>query len=377
MNENVLNTFPRLVAEIGEAQLNLAVIAQPNRKPECARSVQTAGYGSLQDAVADYLHHLDPLQARPRWGAIGLPCPLPHRPDRTIHVPECGWSLSLDKARDELGLERLLLLESFAALCMAVPSLCGDQLTQMGGQAAAEREPMAVIELGRGLRTAILLPWHAGHAALQGHGGQLEIAPRTAEEASIARWCEQRCGQASADCILNARGLEVLHQALCELRSIGREPCCTTEIVQRAHAGSDSLCVDAVATFCAMLGTLAGNLALTLGASGGVYVAGLPSELAATMQPSAVRPRFDDRGRLSRHACVMPLYLVRESACTLLGASAALDSPPSFGVLESASPAWARRTLALLATDDPRAVLRASTGGILPSSTFETAAKGI
>ena len=261
-----------------------------------------------------------PSRARPRsrwprrWRATGSTL--------TNHP----WSFSIEELQRRLGLTRLVVVNDFAANAMALPHLEPDGRQKIGGGSAAPRAPMAVLGPGSGLGVCGLVPGEHGPIAIAGEGGHATLAPADDRESEVLARMRRRFGHVSAERVLSGPGLVNLYQALAELDGAPAEPFSPAQIADREIGETHPLCRAAVDLFCAMLGTVAGDLALTLGARGGVFIAGgIVPRLGATFAQSRFRARFEDKGRFSAYLAAIPTYVVTYPIPAFLGLAALLD----------------------------------------------------
>jgi glucokinase len=287
-------------------------------------SLATADHPTLASALKSYLAGLG--RAAPPWCAIGIANPIT---GDHVQMTNSHWQFSISDLKRELGFERLVVINDFTALALALPELAPADLQQLGGQAAVANTAIALIGPGTGLGVSGLVPdsvpgrW----VALQGEGGHVTLAATNAREASVLAVLRERFGHVSAERAVSGQGLEALHAALCTLDGInGPTPMAAAEISDHALAGSDPRCVEALDLFCAFLGNVAGNLALTLGARGGVYIGGgIVPKLGAAFARSRFRACFEDKGRFRGYLEAVPVFVIRaEVSPALLGASRAL-----------------------------------------------------
>jgi glucokinase len=244
------------------------------------------------------------------------------------------WTFSIAALKAQFGFERLLLVNDFTALALALPALRADELRQVGGRAVRPDAAIGLIGPGTGLGVSGLLPDGRGHwLPLQGEGGHITLAPTTPREHAVLERLAARYGHVSAERAVCGRGLVDLHQAVLAIEGQAGAPEKTAaEITQAALHGSDAACVEALEHFCAFLGNAAGNLALTLGAQGGVYIGGgIVPRLGAWFDRSPFRARFEAKGRFTSLLAGIPVFVIdAQRSPALLGASIALDSPAPF-----------------------------------------------
>ena len=287
-------------------------------------SIPTADHPTLAAALAHYLHGLE--RAAPLWCAIGIANPIT---DDRVQMTNSHWSFSIEAVRRELGFERFVVINDFTALALAIPDLPANELRQLGGGAAVAGAALGLIGPGTGLGVSGLVPgtepgrW----VALQGEGGHVTLAPGNAREAAVLQVLRERFGHVSAERAISGMGLEALHDALCTLAGTSNAAALSAaEISRRALALADPQCVEALDLFCAFLGGVAGNLALTLGARGGVYIGGgIVPRLGDAFTNSRFRECFEDKGRFRSYLEAIPVYVIHsEVSPALLGAARAL-----------------------------------------------------
>ena len=287
-------------------------------------AIPTADHPTLAAALADYLRRTG--HAAPPWCSIGLANPITG--DR-VQMTNSHWSFSIEAVRRELGFERFVVINDFTALALALPDLPASELRQLGGGAAVAGAPLALIGPGTGLGVSGLLPsTEAGRwVALQGEGGHVTLAASNPREAAVLQLLHERFGHASAERAVSGQGLEALHAALSTLDDAPpAPPLPAAEISRRALASSDPRCVEALDLFCGFLGSVAGNLALTLGARGGVYIGGgIVPRLGDAFTRSRFRSCFEDKGRFRGYLEAIPAFVIHTAVSpALLGAARAL-----------------------------------------------------
>jgi glucokinase len=313
----------RLLGDVGGTNARFAWQDDAGAPLRDTVSIPTADHPSLGAALAAYLRGLN--RPAPPWCAIGIANPIT---GDHVQMTNSHWSFSIDALRLELGLERLVVINDFTALALALPDLRPDELRQLGGGAAIAGAPVGLVGPGTGLGVSGLLPaaepgrW----VAMQGEGGHVSLAASNAREAAVLAVLRERFGHASAERAVSGQGLEALHAAVAGLAGRPAAALPAAEISRLALAASDPDCVEALALFCAFLGNVAGNLALTLGARGGVYIGGgIVPRLGDAFARSPFRARFEDKGRFRRYLETIPVYVIHAGVSpALLGAARAL-----------------------------------------------------
>lgn len=314
----------RLLGDIGGTNARFAWQAGNGAPLQDVLALATADHASVGAAITHYLASTG--RSAPPWCAIGIANPITG--DR-VQMTNSHWSFSLSALQAELGFERLRVINDFTALALALPDLSPSELRQLGGEAAVAGEPIGLVGPGTGLGVSGLLPGATpgSWVPLQGEGGHVTLAAADGREEAVLRVLRERFGHASAERAVSGMGLEALHAALTTLDAPGSSTGLpAAEITTRALAGSDARCVEAVTLFCSFLGSVAGNLALTLGARGGVYIGGgIVPRLGPLFAGSAFRERFEAKGRFRAYLARVPVFVIHASVSpALLGAARAL-----------------------------------------------------
>lgn len=313
--------YPRLLADVGGTNARFAWIAQAGDTISQVQVLPCAAHATLADAVRSYLAQGN-LPA-PRAMAMGIATPVV---DDWVRMTNHHWAFSQQALQHELGLDTLLVLNDFTALALALPALPDTQLRQIGGGAALPHRPKALLGPGTGLGVSGLVPSAAGWTPLAGEGGHVTLAAHDDREEALIRHLRQRYGHASAERALSGAGLVALYEAVCALDGRDIDSLLPSEVTSRGLAGSDAACAEALSHFCALLGSVAGDLALTLGALGGVYIGGgIAPRLGTYLTTSRLRERFEDKGRYRAYLSAIPLLVIDANVSPALeGAALAL-----------------------------------------------------
>lgn len=325
--------FPRLLADIGGTNARFALETAPEGTGGGAAGggtierlivLPSKDYPTLADALTDYLSRVGapPL----RHAAFGIANPVTG--DR-VQMTNHHWSFSIAETRDRFGLETLLVLNDFTVLALSLPALAAADLVQVGGGAPDPGGAKALIGPGTGLGVSGLLPApHGQWVPIAGEGGHVAFSPVTEQEVALWRFACQTLGlpHLSAERLLSGSGLELIDRFLTETGTAPQRPPRTAPEI--SAAGLDGSCPQAVAAlslFCAVLGTAASNLALTLGATGGVYIGGgIVPRLGDFLHTSPFRTRFEAQGRMDAFVRPIPVYVIHAATPALTGASVAL-----------------------------------------------------
>lgn len=320
----------RLLADIGGTNARFAWQGSPGAPIDEPHTLPAAEYATLADAMQQYLQRIG--RSAPPACSIAIANPVVG--DR-VAMTNHHWTFSIAALKAQLGFAQLLVINDFTALALALPALAADELRQVGGGAARPEHAIALIGPGTGLGVSGLVPdGLGGWLPLQGEGGHITLAGTTPREHAVLELIGQRYGHASAERAVCGQGLVDIHLALMALERPQALPpaLAAPEIAAAALDGSDPCCVEALTLFCAFLGNAAGNLALTLGAKGGVFIGGgIVPRLGAWFDASPFRARFEAKGRFRDYLAEIPAYVIQaKRSPALLGAARALDSSAPF-----------------------------------------------
>ena len=308
-----------LVADIGGTHARFALVGADG---EAVNPVvlRCADYDGPAPAIKAYLAGQKTVEA-PRRGAFAVASVIDG--DR-IELTNSPWRFSIEATRQAIGLERLEVVNDFTAVALSVRHLKPEHLMAIGGGAPEAAMPIAVLGPGTGLGVSALIPSASGEwTALATEGGHVTMAAATEREARILDRLRTQFDHVSAERVLSGQGLVNLYQAVAALS--GHQAVFSTPdvISQRGLDGSCPISREAVETFFAMLGTVAGNLALSLGAKGGVFIAGgiLP-RMADAFRLSSFRTRFEAHGRFQPYLAAMPTWLITHPLPAFIGLAA-------------------------------------------------------
>ena len=305
---------PILLGDIGGTNARFAVARGDGI--EHSGSLRVAAHASAAEAIGAYL---DALPKRDRPGRAALACAGPVE-DGVVTMTNCPWRLDAREIARRFGLRRVDLVNDFAAQAWAAPKLDPAQLRGLGGGKARPDAPSAVLGPGTGLGIATYLPAPLGPAVIVGEGGHVTMAATDEREAAVLAKLRGRFGHVSAERVLSGDGLVNLYQALGAIEAAEVPPRDAAGIAAAGTSGACPASAAGLEMFCAMLGTLAGNLAITLGAHGGVYIAGgIAPRIADVLAASRFRESFEAKGRFRGYLAAIPTWIVMDPAPAFVG----------------------------------------------------------
>tara|TARA_B110000467_G_C18299416_1_gene470245 strand:+ start:92 stop:1072 length:981 start_codon:yes stop_codon:yes gene_type:complete len=321
-NKDIIN----LIADIGGTNIRLAIA--DNTCVEKFREIETyqcANYASLAEVIAIYIDskqlkecHID--------ACLAIACPVD---TDIISMTNLPWQFSQHALKEQLNLQNLTLINDYTAIAMAIPLLSDNQKIKIGGGEATTNAPIAVFGPGTGLGVANLVSisvsgvneWHC----FGGEGGHVDFAAVDEIDIQLLQQLKNIKARVSYEQLLSGYGLVQIYQALCIINDHAGDKLSAAEISSNALSGSCPICQQALTQFCKILGSFAGNLALTMNTQGGVYIAGgIVPRFVDYLKNSAFRERFEAKGRLSHLVQTTPTYVITEEQPGLLGAAACL-----------------------------------------------------
>ena len=314
----------RLLADIGGTNARFALETAAGRF-EAIEVLACSEHATLADAIRSYLAlpQAGALHARIRHAAIAIANPVT---GDQVRMTNHHWAFSIEALRRECGFDTLEVVNDFSALARSLPHL-GTQKLQVGGGAPLPDAPLGLLGAGTGLGVSGLVPGADGHwTALRSEGGHVSFSPVNELEVAILQYAWREFEHVSSERLLSGAGVELIYRALADRAGRPGESLAAPEISRRALAGECALCDEVLEVFCGMLGTAAGNLAITLGAQGGVYIGGgIVARLGGGLLAFSFRPRSEQKARSSAYLAAVPTYLITADYPAFLGVSAILS----------------------------------------------------
>jgi len=325
-----------LIADIGGTNIRLALAdAQSETNFSELATYQCQEFASLTEVITLYIaeKQLDNFQIN---ACFAIACPVDND---LIVMTNLPWQFSQKALKKQLELNSLTFINDYTAIALSIPLLTDKQKVKIGGGEAVANLPISVCGPGTGLGVANLVPmttsakttsaktqWHC----FGGEGGHVDFAPVDEIEQQVLHYIQQIKKRVSYEQLLSGYGLEQIYQALLFINQ-GKKiatienKLSAKDISNRAIANQCDTCRQALTLFCNVLGSFAGNLALTMNSQGGVYIAGgIVPRFIDYLIGSNFRGRFEAKGRLSYITEQAPTYVITEPQPGLLGAAAFL-----------------------------------------------------
>jgi glucokinase len=321
-----------LAGDIGGTNSRLALFRGSEKLFE--RTYPSAEHPSLDTVIEKFLEEgrkaLGP-ETRAQRACFGVAGPVDNDTSKVTNLP---WFIDARKLEQRLKIPRISVINDFQAAALGVTGLGEEHLLPLGGGPRNPTGPCVVAGAGTGLGEAFLV-WSPGENRYQvvpSEGGHVDFTPRTALESGLFHYLSGRYGRVSFERVLSGAGIGDIFNFL------STEPACRplvleetrtaliTEdpaavITRQALERKDPVCVIALNIFVSVLGGLAGNLALTMLSTGGVYIAGgIAPRIAPLLQSGPFRESFESKGRMQPLVAKIPAFLVTHKDLGLLGA---------------------------------------------------------
>jgi glucokinase len=314
---------PRLLADIGGTNARFALESSPGRI-DFIEVLPCAKYATLAHALRAYLALpavVDASASGIRHGAIAIANPVI---GDMVRMTNHHWEFSIEALRTEIGFDVLVVANDFTALARALPHL-GEKKRQVGGGTSIPGTPLGLLGAGTGLGVSGMVPSGDSWTALLSEGGHVTFSPANEVEVAILQFAWRQFEHVSAERFLSGAGIELLYRALAHIKGEPDLGLDAAEISRRGLSGECPLCDQAIDVFCGMLGTVAGNLAITLGAQGGVYIGGgIVPRLGERFDQSCFRKRFEQKGRFVSYLAQVPTFVITAEYPAFIGVSAIL-----------------------------------------------------
>lgn len=340
-----------LVGDIGGTHARMAVVEISRRTIAVvhARTYPSPAYPSLAPIALEFLAEVGDGFDR---ACFGVACPVVGGDCETPNLP---WSVSASRIATEIGIARTRVINDLDAVAYGIGRLGAADIVTLQVGTPAEHGVIAIIGAGTGLGQAYLV-WDRGrYRPLASEGGHASFAASDPLEWALQRWLTGRHGHVSYERVLSGPGLVSLYFFLAEREPARVAPAVYAEVERdggvavsrHALQGHDALCREALTLFARVYGAQAGNLALTMLATGGVYVVGgIAPRILDALRDGVFLAEFRAKGRMSGLLARIPVHVVTNPSIGLFGAAVAatddVDLPESPDVARPARAEVAR-----------------------------------
>ncbi len=321
---------PYIVADIGGTNARFGLVTGVSSEGRCFRvdhqkTFPSAEFPGIEDAVSCYQEYLEECgidDAKTDIGGACLAVAGPVAGDE-IKLTNLNWQFSMSQVQASLGLETFQIINDFAAYAYAIQYIEPQHIRLINPGQGIPNSPVAVVGPGTGFGVAALIKQNSRVSVLASEGGHMSLAANTPLQAAIKEQLSRKYSLVSVERVFSGPGLRHLYHAYAAVEGTLARNYRTAEISQHGVEGSDEMCQRTLALFCSWLGSVIGDLALALGARGGVYLGGgiLP-RIADFLIASDFQQSFKAKDQMSHYLEDLPVKLVTEGNSALLGAAA-------------------------------------------------------
>ena len=315
-----------LIGDIGGTNARFALASPDKVGFTRPLTLQCAEFSSSVAAMRQYLVEVD--AADPDAVCLAAAGPVTNE---SIKVTNNHWNLAADEIRQDLGVERVRLLNDFEAVAWSIPHIDA-QYIEAVGQVSQQDLPagdfgVAIVGPGTGLGTGGLMRRDGRYVPVVGEGGHIGFAPKSKAQIEVLEVLREKFERVCLERLLSGSGIENIYWALHALRGENRAVLTAAEVFKAAETGSDPVAADATQLFFEILGQAAGDIALVLGAQDGVYLAGgIVKRYPEMLHISGFRNAFENKGRHRSMMERIPTKLITYGEPGLFGAAhCALD----------------------------------------------------
>ncbi|MEL6503114.1 MAG: glucokinase [Pseudomonadota bacterium] len=325
---------PVLVGDLGGTNARFKLVGDTPADDVQFETVPTADFASVEEAIAKTV--LDQCPVQPRSALLAAAGPIT---DEGLDLTNNHWDIRPEDFAATVPVEELVLLNDFEAQALSLPYLESDDLEQLTASNGKERplreQTKVVLGPGTGLGVGLLIRAGGRWVPVGGEGGHVDMGPRNAREDAIWACLETVEGRISGEQILCGDGMVNLYRAICAAND--RQADLTTP-AQVSNAGLDAWkrgenhpARETLDIFCTCLGRIAGDLALTTTAKGGIYLGGgITTKILPFMAQSGLRAAFDDKAPHGRLMDRVATVAITHKVPALLGLTGFARTPGEF-----------------------------------------------
>lgn len=299
-----------LLADIGGTHARFAVLG-PAGADTNPIVLKTADYPNFRAALGAYRRCSSCTEPFAK-AAICVAGPVN---EHGAELTNCDWNLTLATLAEDIGGGEVVLVNDFTAIALSLTELGAGDMRKIGGRQPVCDTAKAVLGPGTGLGVSgLIADGRGGYVPVSGEGGHVDLSPHSAREMEVLGALVERYEHVSAERVLSGPGLQTLYRVLADLNGMREaEIPRPGDIALAARTDGSPIAVETVALFTGWLGSVAGDLALTLGARGGVYIAGgIVNRWGQAFDAVRFRERFEAKGRFRDYLAPIPTWVITE-----------------------------------------------------------------
>ena len=328
-----------LAGDVGGTKVHLALYNFANGRLQSVRDEKfpAHNFASLDAVVEKFLANCDEKKSDIVGACFG--CPGPVR-DGCLKLTNLPWILDERNLERSLGIPNISLINDLEANGYGIPELAPEAIFTLHHGAPEATGHVGLIAAGTGLGEALLIWDGKKHRPIPSEGGHCDFAARTNREIALLEYLRSTLnGRVSWERVVSGLGIKNIYAFLRDVekinepgwlhdRMIAEDP--NVVISQCAEDGSSSLCFETMKIFSGAYGAEAGNIALKVLATGGIYLGGgIAPKILPTLRNGTFMQAFLDKGRLSPLLQSIPVCVILDDTCALLGAAAYAEARAS------------------------------------------------
>jgi glucokinase len=321
-----------LAGDIGGTKVHLALYDFQDGKLQPVRDQKFSAheFASLDAVANQFLGDDQNLRGQIAAACFGLPGPVRGGRIKLTNLP---WSLDVHALEKSLDIEHIFLLNDLEANGYGIPELAPDKIYTLHEANSAAVGHRGLVSAGTGLGEALLIWDGKQHRPLPSEGGHCDFAPRNEREVAVYQYLRRTLkGHVSYERVLSGPGIQNIYNYLRDVEKLDEPQWLRDRFAEQdpnavigecAQDGSSSICFETMKTLSAIYGAEAGNIALKLLAMGGMYLGGgIAPKIIQTLENGEFIHAFLDKGRLSPLLQGIPVRVILDDTCALLGAAA-------------------------------------------------------
>jgi len=317
--------FMDLIADVGGTNIRIALLdGQAQHHLECFKCDD---FDSLEAVVSQYLSNKNEVTVADACFGIAGPV---H--GEIFTMTNLGWTFSVASLKDAIGFNNVHFINDYTAISMSIPQLKDDDLSTLYAADGEPDAPRIICGPGTGLGVAQLIKVDGYYECISGEGGHAEFAPNSLRQLNVLAALMAKFEHVSVERLLSGQGIVNIYQALALTDKIDPQQFDASQISQRFIKKSDALCVETMELFCDVLAQYLGNMVITSGAFGGVYIAGgIMPRIFQHIDKERFINSYSRKGRFKDYVLRAPIYLITQAQPGLIGASVYLSQKKQKG----------------------------------------------
>jgi glucokinase len=316
-----------LAGDIGGTKTNMGLFTQGRRRP-LAKVIDTFSSKDALHLEQIIKRFLEKHPVHVAGACFGIAGPVVNGRCKTTNLP---WIVSEKRIKARFGWPHVLLINDLTSTALSIPLLMKRELLSLNHANTLKGRDLALLAPGTGLGQAFLIFRNGRYLTMASEGGHADFSPNSEREVALWQYLKKHYGHVSIERVLSGAGLANIYaflkksgqfKELSRLSKKGGEIDRARAITEGALKEGNRLCVVTLNMFASILGSVAGNLALTGMTTGGVYLGGgIPPKILPVLQQNTFIKAFEDKGRFRGFMEKIPVNVIMNEKAALLGAA--------------------------------------------------------